>query len=107
MVASLTGYGALDGYVYNYPLEYKNDFRRIIVRELAADSGLRDYYDDWGSRVYLFHRDLPVSQLKLDWCAGQRIGADYILAKVDLGTVSNLSLVKEYRNLALYKISGC
>lgn len=107
MVASLNGYGALDGYVYNYSLKYKNDFRRIVAGELAADSSLRDYYDDWGSRVYLFHRDLPVSQVKLDWCAAKRIGADYILAKVDLGALSNLSLVMEYRNLALYKISGC
>jgi len=107
MVASLNGYDALDGYVYNYPLEYKGDFRRIIAGELASDSSLRDYYDDWGSRVYLFHRDLPVSQVKLDWCAAQKMGVDFILAKVDLGTVSNLSLVKDYRNLALYKISGC
>lgn len=107
MVASLNGYSALDGYVYNYSLKYKNDFRRIIAGELAADPGLRNYYDDWGSRVYLFHRALPVSKVKLDWCAAQRIGADYILAKVDLGTVSNLNLVATYQNLAIYKISGC
>jgi hypothetical protein len=107
MVASLNGYEAFDGYVYNYPLEYKNAFRRIIAGELAADPSLRNYFDGWGSRVYLFHRDLPVSQVRFDWCAAKKIGAEFILAKEDMKTVSHLVFVQEYRNLTLYKISGC
>jgi hypothetical protein len=107
MVASLNGYRALDGYVYNYPLEFKNAFRRIIAGELAADPSLRDYYDGWGSRVYLLHRDIPAGQVKFDWCAAKKMGAEFILTKEDLNAVSNLMFAREYKNLALYKISGC
>ena len=107
MVASLNGYVALDGYVYNYPLEYKDTFRKIIAGELFSDRSLREYYDNWGSRVYLFHRNLPVNEIKIDWCAAQDIGAEYILSKKDLSSVSNLKPTAEYKSLILYKFTGC
>lgn len=107
MIATLNGYTALDGYVYNYPLEYKYSFREVIAGELAADRDLREYYDNWGSRVYLFHRNLPADQVEFDWCVAQKIGAEFILTKADLNVVSNLSLSKRYKDLSLYKISGC
>ena len=107
MVASLNGYVALDGYVYNYPLEYKDTFRKIIAGELFADRSLREYYDNWGSRVYLFHRNLPVNEIKIDWCAAQDIGAEYVLSKKDLSSASNLKPTAEYKSLILYKFAGC
>ena len=107
MIASLNGYTALDGYVYNYPLDYKNSFREVISGELASDRSLSEYYDDWGSRVYLFHRNLPVKEIQIDWCAAENLGAEFILTKRDLSTVPNLRLTTNYRNLSLYKISGC
>ena len=107
MIASYNGYHALDGYVYNYPLEFKKAFRRIIAAELKADESLRKYYDDWGSRVYLFHRNLPIHEIQIDWCEAKKVGADYILAKKDLPTIVNLDQVEQYGYLRLYKISGC
>jgi hypothetical protein len=107
MIASLNGYNSLDGYVYNYPLEYKNAFRNVIAGELAADSSLREYYDGWGSRVYLFHRDIPVNQLDIDWCVAKDLGAEYVLSRADLSTVSNLTLSMKYLKLSAYKISNC
>jgi hypothetical protein len=107
MIASFNGYVALDGYVYNYPLEYKDSFRRIIAGELVADRSLREYYDNWGSRVYLSHRNLPVNKIKIDWCAAQDIGAEYILSKKDLSSVANLKPTAEYKSLILYKFAGC
>jgi hypothetical protein len=107
MIASYNGYTALDGYVYNYAVEYKNSFRKIIAGELAAAPSLRSYYDGWGSRVYLFHRNLPVSQIQINWCQARDMGTEFILSKVELGTVPNLKLAERYRGLSLYKISGC
>lgn len=107
MIASYNGYQSLDGYVYNYPLKYKIAFRKIIVGELKADIRLREYYDNWGSRVYLFHRDLPVTDIKIDWCEAKRLGTDYILSKKDLSAIPNLKQVENHKYLRLYGISGC
>jgi hypothetical protein len=43
-----------DGYWVSYPLEYKVRFRRLIAPALELDSGLRAYFDNWGSRAYVF-----------------------------------------------------
>ncbi|MHA1863019.1 MAG: DUF6044 family protein, partial [Candidatus Thorarchaeota archaeon] len=47
-VAQHSGFHTLDGYLNNYPLEYKLQFRNIIGYELAKDEGLTSYFDDWG-----------------------------------------------------------
>jgi hypothetical protein len=107
MVASFNGYDSLDGYIYNYPLRYKDAFRKIISGELKEDKSLRDYYDGWGSRVYLFHRDLPVQDIRISWCEAKNLGADYILSKKDLSLVSDLKFSVRYKHLILYEISDC
>ncbi len=107
MIASFNGYASFDGYAYNYPLEYKISFRRIIRQELAADQDLRDYYDGWGSRVYLFHQDLPSRYTRLDFCAARKLGAQFVLSKKNLSLLDNLTLFEEYRGLKLYRIYNC
>jgi hypothetical protein len=107
MIASFNGYDSLDGYVYNYPLQHKEAFRKIIAGELRENMSLKDYYDGWGSRVYLFHRELPVQDIRISWCGAKYSGADYILSKKDLSLVSNLKFSVKYGELKLYKISGC
>jgi hypothetical protein len=107
MIASFNGYVSFDGYAYNYSLEYKNSFRRIIRQELSAEKDLRDYYDGWGSRVYLFHRDLPPRYIRLDLCEAKEIGAEFVLSKKNLTLLDNLKLFEEYRGLKLYKIYNC
>jgi len=107
MIASFNGYDSLDGYIYNYPLRYKGAFRKIISGELEEDKSFRDYYDGWGSRVYLFHRDLPVQDIRISWCEAKNLGADYILSKKDLSLISDLKFSVKYKYLSLYEISGC
>lgn len=51
------GFYCLDGYSNNYPLEYKERFRQIISPELDRDEYLRQYYDNWGNRCYLFNSE--------------------------------------------------
>lgn len=48
------GFYTVDGYSNNYPLEYKHRFRKVIETELAKSEQTRLYFDEWGSRCYLF-----------------------------------------------------
>ena len=43
-----------DGYLNNYPLAYKQRFRRAMATELARNPTNLRYFDAWGSRAYLF-----------------------------------------------------
>lgn len=57
--ALYNGFFCLDGYSNNYPLEYKHAFRQIIEPELNKSEYLREYFDDWGNRCYLFSAETP------------------------------------------------
>lgn len=49
------GFYTVDGYSNNYSLEYKHLFRRVIAKELEKNEQTRLYFDEWGSRCYLFN----------------------------------------------------
>ena len=70
-VSQLNGFYTLDSYQNNYPLSYKHRFRRIIERELDKDNELRDYFDDWGSRCYVFS-----SELGMDFMVGEHLNME-------------------------------
>ena len=53
-VALEAGFYCIDGYSNNYSLEYKHEFRGIIEEELEKCPAMKGYFDDWGSRCYLF-----------------------------------------------------
>jgi hypothetical protein len=58
-VAIANGIDSADGYFSAYPLEYKDRFRRLIAPALEASEENRIYFDNWGSRAYVFQPDLP------------------------------------------------
>ncbi len=53
-IAQWNGLQTLDGYFADYPLQYKHAFRNLIAPELERDENIRAYYDNWGSRCYVF-----------------------------------------------------
>lgn len=53
--ALMHGFYTVDGYSTNYPLEYKHKFRRVIAKELDKNEQTKLYFDQWGSRCYLFN----------------------------------------------------
>lgn len=53
------GFYCLDGYSNNYSLEYKHAFRRILLPELEKSDYLKEYFDGWGNRCYLFSSECP------------------------------------------------
>lgn len=54
-VAQYNGFYTLDGYMVNYPLTYKHNFRKIINRYLDKEAFHKDLFDGWGSKAYLFN----------------------------------------------------
>ena len=52
--ALVYGFYTIDGYSNNYDLRYKKEFREIIENEIEQAKYLLDYFDNWGSRCYLF-----------------------------------------------------
>ena len=95
-VAQLAGFYTLDSYQSTYPLSYKHQFRPLIASELAKSPELQRYFDDWGSRCYLFSAELGrnfrvarqdsavVQDWRFDAPAFRRLGGRYVLAAARL-----------------------
>jgi hypothetical protein len=121
------GFYCLDGYSNNYPLEYKHAFRRVIAPELAKDEALREYYDLWGNRVYLFsaekeHGAWPLKKgsfiyrdFQIDAQALYELGGHYLLsaAYIENAEATGLRLLRaepfatadSYVEIYLYEVS--
>lgn len=52
------GFFTLDMYLPSYSASYKNDFRKIIERELIQNRKIKEYFDQSGKRCYVFISDL-------------------------------------------------
>jgi len=92
-VSQYNGFYTLDGYRSSYPLAYKYAFRRVIAAELDKSPRLKDYFDNWGSRCYLFSSELEgylytksrrgrVYDLELNTAMLREMGGEYLLSAV-------------------------
>ncbi|WP_240910204.1 DUF6044 family protein [Desulfopila sp. IMCC35008] len=103
-IAQYNNFFTLDGYVVNYPLYYKHQFREIIAGELKKNESLKEYYDNWGSRVYLFSSELrengdylannsgnefEISRLDISTQAFREMGGRYIISAVKINEENN------------------
>ncbi|MEN6374689.1 MAG: DUF6044 family protein [Smithella sp.] len=92
-ISTYNGFYALDGYIANYPLEYKHQFRKIIENELAKSKRWQEYFDFWGSRCYIFVAELDkfwfentkdnqyqITNMKLNMDQLKSMGGKYILS---------------------------
>ncbi len=102
------GFYCLDGYSNNYSLDYKHSFRRVILPELNKSDYLRQYYDEWGNRCYLFTCECPgyytiqkegsyLWQYEIDLASLAGLGGRYLLSAVYLinGEEQGLRLLRE------------
>jgi len=120
-IAAYNGFYTLDGYVPSYPLKYKHEFRRIISPELKKNDRLRHYFDDWGSRCYIFvdelgqhymYRHKTIRHLQLNIKALQEMGGKYVLSAVRIANAKENHLVMQKKftrpsspwTIYLYKI---
>jgi len=105
-IAQYNGFFTLDSYQSNYPLKYKNQFREIIENELNKNSTIRDYFDDWGSRCYLFSSELQKScyfnclkngtvqldSLSINTRVLKNMGGEYVFSAVPINNHKELQL---------------
>lgn len=94
-VAQFNGFYTLDGYAYNYPLEYKHRFRRLIAGELDKAPALKAYFDGWGNRCYAFVAEAEgkkVNALQFDLAALRDMGGEFILSDFEIGNAQTLGL---------------
>ena len=103
LIAAFNGLPVIDGYHALYPLEYKKKFYKIINDELNKNKELNSYYQNWGSRVYLFIND--ENNIEIDFFEAKMVGAKYIISKYKLNSL-NLNLIKNNfkRKIFLYEI---
>lgn len=104
-VAQYNGFRTADGYFPNYPLAHKRALRRVMAHELERDPALARYFDDWGSRAYVFsaeigRRFLPdgeapgtLRRLRLDPDALRALDVRFVLSAQRIGDPAASGLV--------------
>ncbi|WP_408004836.1 DUF6044 family protein [Radiobacillus kanasensis] len=111
-IAQYNGFYTLDTYNNIYPLTYKYKFRKIIAKELEKNATLKRYYDEWGSRCYLFvdelgknydftkNSDKTIKNLELNTEAFKDLGGDYIFSAVPIlnAKENKLTLLKDFNH---------
>ncbi len=120
------GFYCIDGYSNNYAMDYKQQFRKIISKELEKSSELRAYFDDWGNRCYIFVAELGKNyfftkdsqestvNMELSADALRDMSCDYILSGLEIENPSSsgLSLERNFEHedspyrVWLYKVTG-
>lgn len=109
-IAQYNGFYTLDTYANIYPLKYKYQFRKIIAKELDKNPALKRYFDEWGSRCYLFVDELgkhyafkkstkkKITNLELNTEAFKKMGGQYIFSSVPIMNAeqNKLALLKRF-----------
>lgn len=119
------GFYCLDGYSNNYDLAYKHRFREIIAPELAKSEYLKEQFDGWGNRCYLYSAECPgyytvqkggfyFQNYEINAQSLKELGGRYLLsaAYIDHCEDTGLELVREdpfetedsYYRIYLYRV---
>lgn len=95
-IAQYNGFYTLDTYNNFYPLSYKHEFRKIIAKELDKSPTLKQYFDQWGGRCYIFVAELgknyeikktskkKIRHLQLNTKVFKSMGGQYIFSSVPI-----------------------
>ncbi|OYD55966.1 hypothetical protein CGZ90_20075 [Fictibacillus aquaticus] len=107
VIAQYNGFYTLDTYNNYYPLEYKHRFRKLIEGELSKNRQLRNYFDHWGGRCYIFadelgknymytkDLDIKIKNFSFNTKAFQEMGGDYLLSAVKIMNAEENGLLLE------------
>ncbi|AFK04287.1 hypothetical protein Emtol_3154 [Emticicia oligotrophica DSM 17448] len=83
-VAQYNQIPTIDGYVVLYSLAYKHQIQAIIQSELNQNKFIKDYFEKWGSRCYLFDNEAIISGdgiLKTQKCCTKSLDYDFVKLK--------------------------
>jgi hypothetical protein len=123
-IAQYNGFYTLDTYNNFYPLSYKHEFRKIIAKELDKSPELKDYFDHWGNRVYIFSAELgkhygfrktshkKIHHLEINTDVFKKMGGRYIFSSVPIMNAkeNHLRFMKSFEDsesvwkIYLYKV---
>ena len=105
LIAVANDIPVVDGYHNLYPLSYKKKFRKIIKQELQYNQGLKNYFENWGNRVYVFYNNQE--KLNINFEEARNIGADFVISKFIIKSKFLKKICEKCNNnskLNLYKI---
>src|SRR5690606_7848712 len=103
-IAQFNGFYTLDTYNNFYPLSYKHRFRQIIAKELDKNRKLKEYFDTWGGRCYVFVAELGkkydfrktskrrIRNLELDTAAFWNMGGRYLFSALPIDNAQDNGL---------------
>ncbi|WP_099159769.1 DUF6044 family protein [Virgibacillus ndiopensis] len=103
-IAQYNGFYTLDTYNTSYPLSYKHKFRKIIAPELEESATLKNYYDTWGSRAYMYvselgkhymftkNSDRVIHDLDLNTDVLKELGGEYVFSALPIENHTELGL---------------
>lgn len=101
-IAQLNGFYTLDSYQNIYPLSYKRDFREIIEHELEMNPRMKEYFDKWGSRCYIFNRPAVENTIEalINTSKLKNMGGEYIFSRYIIRNSNdiNIKLIKTFEN---------
>ncbi|MDF2557696.1 MAG: hypothetical protein K0R71_1524 [Bacillales bacterium] len=123
-IAEYNGFYTLDTYANYYPLSYKHQFRKIIAKELDKNRKIKDYFDHWGGRCYIFSSELgkkydfrkdsrkKIKNLQLNTDELKKMGGQFIFSSVPILNYrqNNLDYIKTFDDtqsawkIYLYKV---
>lgn len=98
-IAQFHDYATLDGLYSVYDLRYKYRFRQIISSELDKNPKIKEKFDTWGNRCYLYsaelgvenvqncqsaHDRLKIKNLNINSSHLKSLGADYIISACEV-----------------------
>jgi hypothetical protein len=96
-MAQYNGIPTIDGYVVLYSVAYKHQIQAIIQSELNQNKFIKTYFEQWGSRCYLFDNEVITAgdgvkknqkcctdSLAFDFVKLKQMNCDYLLSAVEV-----------------------
>lgn len=126
-IAQFHDYGTLDGLFSVYDLNYKRRFRQIMSAELDKNQKIKEKFDTWGNRCYLYsaelgvenvqncqsaHDRMKISKLEINTQHLKGMGADYIISacevlnakEIGLEKIKEIGTAADFWKLYIYKL---
>ncbi len=102
-VAMTNDFNTMDGYLPLHPMSYHRQFREIIAPTLEIYAPIRNYYDTWGGRMYVYadstknptvdkSKSVEQKELHINTKAFKQQGGIYILSRYILTNAKELHL---------------
>ncbi len=87
MIAPFHNIKVNDGYHNLYPLFYKNKFRKIIKDQLSNSDSFKNYYNNYGSRLYTFlSGKSDPKNIVINYEEAKNLKTKYIISKYELSS---------------------